>query len=214
MLTKFELEKEFDYQVNTLLQKKFHDAANLSEDEFLSLIEPLKEKVLRLELPAIDLDKGYLPFIIVISPSLLSIEKQMSLVEREGKPGITKLFPRTSEDFKNIESVPIIPQKVHVLVDIDRGKEFLNIIPEDALKTIQSRDRSPLTIEEGVGIVIHHPEFLMKNNCFSLLASRYEGDQRVPAIWINTNKNPNLGWCWDRNPHTWLGSASCKSKFM
>jgi hypothetical protein len=35
------------------------------------------------------------------------------------------------------------------------------------------------------------------------------GNQTVPAIWINSEKHPNLGWCWDRNPHTWLGSASC-----
>ena len=20
---------------------------------------------------------------------------------------------------------------------------------------------------------------------------------------------PKLGWCWDRNPHSWLGAASC-----
>lgn len=51
-------------------------------------------------------------------------------------------------------------------------------------------------------------EFLMKNNCFSLLASRHPGDKRVPAIWINAQKQPNLGWCRVGNPHTWHGSAS------
>ncbi len=79
-------------------------------------------------------------------------------------------------------------------------------------KRLDRPNRSPLTIDEGVAIVTQFPEFLMKNNCFSLLASRHTGNQRVPAIWINANKNPNLGWCWDGNPHTWLGSASCSNR--
>jgi len=43
-------------------------------------------------------------------------------------------------------------------------------------------------IDEGVAIISQFPEFLIKNNCFSLLASRHHGDQRVPAIWINSRK--------------------------
>jgi len=80
------------------------------------------------------------------------------------------------------------------------------------MKIIKESHRSPLTIEEGVAIVTHYPEYLMKNNCFSLLASRHPGDKRVPAIWINAQKQANLGWCWDGNPHTWLGSASCRHR--
>ena len=68
----------------------------------------------------------------------------------------------------------------------------------------------PLTIDEGIAILTHHPDFLQKNNCFSLLASRC-GDQRVPAMWISGGA-PRLGWCWAGNPHTWLGSASCRSR--
>ena len=30
---------------------------------------------------------------------------------------------------------------------------------------------------------------------------------RVPALWIS-ERAPKLGWCWDGNPHTWLGLAS------
>ena len=36
-------------------------------------------------------------------------------------------------------------------------------------------------------------------------------DQRVPAFWISEGR-PKLGWCWDRNPHTWLGTASCATR--
>ncbi|MGL4609836.1 MAG: DUF5701 family protein [Trueperaceae bacterium] len=68
-------------------------------------------------------------------------------------------------------------------------------------------NRSPLTIKEGIAVLTHYPEFLQNNNCFSLFASRTT-DQRVHALWIS-EKQPKLGWCWDRNPHTWLGSVSC-----
>lgn len=99
---------------------------------------------------------------------------------------------------------------LYLLVDIDRGKESINLPPSEAMKIIVGHKRSPLTIDEGIAIVTQYPEFLMENNCFSLLASRIPGNKQVPAIWINGEKRPNLGWCWDGNPHTWLGSASCR----
>jgi hypothetical protein len=136
----------------------------------------------------------------------------MSLIEKDGKTGITKLFPLKPSDFDTISDVNIPDTKVYLLVNIDRGKEYINEPPSEAMKKIVKKGRSPLTIDEGVSIVTHYPEFLIKNNCFSLLASRHTGDKRVPAIWINGNKNPNLGWCWNGNPHTWLGSASCKKR--
>jgi hypothetical protein len=133
-------------------------------------------------------------------------------MEKDGKNGVTVLRPCTPESFKTIDEILVPSTQVYLIVDIDRGKESLNVTPHDAMQLIKTAQRSPLTIEEGVAIVTHFPEFLMKNNCFSLLASRTGKDKRVPAIWINGKKQPNLGWCWDGNPHTWLGSASCKER--
>ncbi|MDQ3099043.1 MAG: DUF5701 family protein [bacterium] len=213
-MNKIEIEQEFDRQIQTLLNKGYPDAANISLAEFNVHIGPLKEKVLSLELQEIDIEQGKLPFVLVVKSELLPAEKAMRLVTRDTKEGITKLDPHHAQDFEVIESVQIPSQNIYLLVDIDRGKHTLNVRPEDALKIIVSLNRSPLTIDEGIAIITHFPEFLIKNNCFSLLASRHSGNQCVPAIWINANKNPNLGWCWDRNPHTWLGSASCHSRVI
>ncbi|WP_433519725.1 DUF5701 family protein [Nonomuraea sp. CA-143628] len=30
-------------------------------------------------------------------------------------------------------------------------------------------------------------------------------------LWISQNA-PELGWCWERNPHTWLGMASAGNR--
>lgn len=158
---------------------------------------------------------GYFDFLAPFAArALYSGEECFSSFKREGKQGITKLYPHEPQDFDTIKSIILPEAEVYLLVDIDRGKENINLPPSEAMNGIISKNRSPLTIDEGIALVTQYPDFLIKNNCFSLLASRHEGDQRVPAIWINAKKEPNLGWCWDGNPHTWLGSASCASRHM
>ena len=78
--------------------------------------------------------------------------------------------------------------------------------PEEAFGVITGRGRSPLTIHEGIAVATHFPWLLVKNHCFMLSGSR-RGDRRVPALWIS-ERAPKLGWCWDGNPHDWLGVAS------
>jgi hypothetical protein len=204
--------EEFERQTQNLIEKQYPQEANISINEFLNILTPLKTILEGTSLSELDIEKGILPFVIVVKSDIVSTEKAMQLVNREGKTGNTKLFPLEPKDFKPISDI-IIPEKmIYLLINIDRGKETINIRPEDALTTIHKQNRSPLTIDEGIAIITQYPEFLIKNNCFSLLASRHTGDQRVPAIWINSEKRPHLGWCWDRNPHTWLGSASCKAR--
>lgn len=207
-----DIHHEFDRQVATLFDKRYTKLAQLSEDTFRSELESLREKLPSSIDVEIDLEKGTLPFVIVVKSSLVSSDQAMELVEKDGKQGITKLFPHEPTDFNTIAEVEIPASNMYLLISIDRGKENINLPPNKAMEMIKEAGRSPLTIDEGIAIVTHYPEYLIKNNCFSLLASRHTGDQRVPAIWINAQKKPNLGWCWDGNPHTWLGSASCKTR--
>lgn len=211
-LTAIQLTNEFDRQVNNLLHKQYPQVAGMSPDAFLKHIEPLRNKLENVQVPQKDLEKGSLPFVIVVTNELIDSEKTMSLVEREGEKGVTILRPHTTKNFTSIDGVALPNSSVYLLVDIDRGKETINVPPNEAMKRMIKENRSPLTIDEGIAIVTHYPEFLIKNNCFSLLASRTGTDKRVPAIWINGKKEPNLGWCWDGNPHTWLGSASCAKR--
>jgi hypothetical protein len=98
----------------------------------------------------------------------------------------------------------------YVLTDVDLGAESRNVRPEDALADILAAGRSPLTIDEGIALILQQPEAIATNWGFSMAGAR-RGDQRVPAFWISDGA-PKLGWCWDRNPHTWLGTASCASR--
>lgn len=201
--------EEFDRQVVTLLHKDYPKLSGMSEKDFEEKLAPLKIFLDGRTFEEPDLENGKLPFVIVIHEKYIPLGTAMTRVIREGKEGIEKLFPHSPSDFHHTADVSIPDKFAYLILDIDRGKNTLNITPEIALQTIKEQSRSPLTIDEGIAIVTHYPDFLKKNNCFSLLASRVRGNQRVPAIWINGKKHPNLGWCWDRNPHTWLGSASC-----
>ncbi len=204
--------KEFEKQVNSLLEKGYPEDAGVTVEKFISMLEPLKKSLESFKMDDVDYVAGRLPFVIVVKGSFLTPEKMISKVLLNSKHGVSKLFPLTSEDFVAIDGVLIPEGQIYLLVDIDRGREYLNVRPQDALLKIKKLNRSPLTIDEGIAVITHYPDFLIKNNCFSLLGSRHPGDQRVPAIWIDASKNPHLGWCWDGNPHTWLGSASCVAR--
>ena len=202
-----DLPSEFDRQLDNLIAKGYPKLANKTVSDFSKLVTPLLSKLSGLSYLKFDSEKGKVPFLIVVSPTLIIAKEQMKALTWNHKPGIEKLFPHQAEEFKSIESVARSSSPVYLLLDINRGDEFLNIRPEDALKAIQEKGNTPITMEEGIALVSQFPDILIKNHCFSLLGSRVEGNQRVPAIWINAQKQANLGWCWDRNPHTWLGSA-------
>lgn len=144
----------------------------------------------------------HIPFVLVVpGTDYEQTAPLMSLNERNG------FHAMDDGDVDVYRSIVQIPEQASLLTDIDTGTEFRTVTPETALKTILARGRTPLTIDEGIALVVVRPDMLRKNKCFSLAASRGKG-QRVPAIWIS-DRRPKLGWCWDRNPHTWLGTASC-----
>lgn len=120
--------------------------------------------------------------------------------------------PEGLAPYRPIEPVGPPPASVYALLDVDRGEEFRDVPPQDALPVVLGRGRTPLTIGEGVATVLAHPAMLEKNRCFMLSGSR-RGDRRVPALWIS-QRAPKLGWCWDGNPHSWLGVASTAGRVV
>ena len=151
--------------------------------------------------------------LLVITRELVSPESRMPLLRLVGsaKPGIVDRN-HDSDALKGLShydplpelEVPVAP--MYVLVGIERGDEYRNVRPLDAKDAIVARGRSPLTIDEGISLATVAPELLVKNHCF-MLAGSSRGDKRMPALWI-ADGAPKLGWCYDRNPHSWLGMAS------
>ena len=199
MWDKKTLEEEFQRQVNNIL-----DIQELSlVDEIQSNLQELKEKAIHLNI------SSEIPFVIVVKSSLVSNDVLMNKVIYKGQNGYINMDPSHPNDFKPISNLDIPDKSIYLITDIDTGKDdTLNVTPFNALKLISNKGRSPLTIDEGVSLLFQYPDIIKTKNAFSLLASRKEG-KMVPAIWISYKK-PRLGWCWENNPHTWLGPASCK----
>jgi hypothetical protein len=103
-----------------------------------------------------------------------------------------------------------VPRAPYLLLDVDTGEDTLGRTPAEVLPELVSRGRLPLTIAEGLAVLVSEPGVLTSRNAFSLLGSR-AGDKRVPALWTSSRR-PRLGWCYQGAPHSWLGSASCAGR--
>ncbi|MDL4775510.1 DUF5701 family protein [Actinomadura xylanilytica] len=211
---------EFDRQVRTLLDKRYHEHAGLSAEAFTELLSPLRATVTKDTAAAgaggtVDApEEGRVPFVLVVTRELVPIEDSIRLTTVAGrtKPGVIDRHYKEGDigRFVSTEETGAPDAPAYVLFGVERGEEFCGAVPNDAMAAIAGRGRTPLTIEEGIALVTQHPSALAKNKCFSLGGSRC-GDRRVPAIWISQNA-PKLGWCWAGNPHTWLGMASAAAR--
>ena len=204
------LNQIFDRQISTLLEQGYPGLTGMSERTLLGHCERLRRRLRSVATGPLDLAAGRIPFVLVVSGRCLDTAAAMARVRRDGRPGLVSMKPVMPADFAPLSSLRLPGSPVYLLGGFDRGDVYRNVAPEDALRRIRKQGRSPLTIEEGVAILTHYPEVLVKNHCFSLSGSRRQ-DQRVPALWLSGGR-PKLGWCWDRNPHTWLGSASCRRR--
>ena len=208
----FMVKSELTRQVEHLVTLGYPELIGLTANAFRAALEPLAkqlaENLSERVSPAASDDgsDGHVDFVLVIESPKAAMSRLLTLIERRGLPAVERLYPRVVNDFAPLESVTLPAGGAYLLLDVERGAEYLNVTPDDALEALVGRGRSPLTIGEGVALLTHFPEFLQPNNCFSMLASR-AGDKRVPALWLS-EKRPKLGWCWAGNPHTWLGSAS------
>lgn len=202
---------EFDRQVANLVQLGYPALAGLSVPAFVAQTEALKRRLTEL---SIRRRPGNIPFVIVVKQELVALESAMPLLNIRGEAGQVNMVPVGPKDFHPIAGLNIPEGSLYLLENIDTGRDTLSVRPEDALKMIRRDRRSPLTIDEGVSLVIQFPQILTDKqtyNCIQMPGSR-RADQRIPSLWISYGK-PRLGWCWDRNKHTWLGSASCSRRF-
>ena len=203
--------QQFAGQVDRLVELGYPGLSGLDESSFRELLEPLSEPAARIP------EQDHVPFVLVVTRELVRSEDTVPLLRLVGgrKPGVVDRN-HAEDDLATYQPLPELgldglgPAKAYLLTGVQRGEEFCNVRPEDALPVILGRGRTPLTIDEGVAVVTHAPQLLEKNKCFMLSGSRRQ-DRRVPAMWISEGA-PKLGWCWDGNPHTWLGVASAAGR--
>jgi hypothetical protein len=197
-----ETELEFDRQVDALVTAGLPEALDLAPECFRAAVEPLRDL-----LPDAEPNGATIPFVVVVPH--LPVVRVLESVHTLGGTGFTTM---DDDDLARFQPLPelAVPSGPYLLLDVDPGADTVNMPPAEVLPRLAAAGRSPLTIAEGLAVLVSDPGVLRGRNCFSLLGSR-AGDKRVPALWIS-DLRPRLGWCYQGAPHTWLGSASCAGR--
>ncbi len=200
---------ELDRQVAAYVDLGFPALLGIDEAAFRARVAPLADALPTAPAaPAVDGDGA--AFVLVLPG--LDVNDAAPAMRRGTRVGMSVIDRDEAPTYRPIAGLDT-PADPYLLVDVDTGSEFCGVRPEDALVTITGRGRTPLTIDEGVAVAVVRPDLLRPNKCFSLPGSRTGTNQRVPAVWIS-ERRAKLGWCWDRNPHTWLGAASAARRVV
>lgn len=199
---------ELDRQVEVYAALGVAGLAGFSRQALHDVVAPL-----RAALPPVHAAVGaadpadHVPFVLVLD---VDPNDAAPAMRRGTRRGVSVIGRDEASTYLPIDGVAVPAGPAYLLTDVDTGSELCGVRPSDALTTVRERGRTPLTMAEGVALTIVRPDLLRPNRCYSLLASR-AGNRRVPAIWIS-ERRPKLGWCWDGNPHTWLGAASAGAR--
>jgi hypothetical protein len=140
----------------------------------------------------------------------LPVVAVLEAVHSVGGSGFTTMDDDDLARFRPLPELQV-PAGPYLLLDVDPGADTLNLPPAEVLPRLTAAGRSPLTIAEGLAVLVADHGVLRSRNCFSLAGSR-AGDKRVPALWVS-DQRPRLGWCYQGAPHTWLGTASCAARW-
>ncbi|SDP51309.1 hypothetical protein SAMN04489867_2719 [Pedococcus dokdonensis] len=197
---------EFDRQVQAYLDAGYPALAGLDDQAFTDLLEPLRDKASRARATSPD----RIAFAVVVTSRLVTADLALPTVHWKATTGWTEYTADDLAGYRPLDGVDVPDRAAYLVTDVDTGTATLDVRAKDAVPLIVAEGRSPLTIDEGVSLLTLWPGILKDRNAFFLPGARDHG-KRVAALWVSKG-HPRLGWCWEGNPHTWLGSASCGSR--
>lgn len=168
----------FEFQVGVLQQKGF----NLPDTDV---------DLLRMLVPA----KPQLFLIVPNRPAELDLSALMVQVEVDSLSGRNELM------FEDSADVIYTPPVAHFLLDVEDGRERLNISPKASFKNISRECRIPYTMWYGI---IHASVFgyVLQNHSLDLVGSRgnlrgvpsLRLDNGIPELYEDLHNDPHEGW--------------------
>jgi hypothetical protein len=194
-----------DRQLDTLNTLGYPALAGLDDAAFAAHVDKLRPLLEDVRAA----DDAALPFLLVVRSTLVPTVAAVERFEVKGKAGWTDMQDEI-DSYLPIEGVDVPDAPVYLLTDVSTGPESLGVTPADALPAIRAAGRTPLTVDEGVALVTQLPTSLTELNAFQAVGSR-AANKRIPSFWMSKGA-PRLGWCWEGNPHSWLGSASAAAR--
>ena len=194
--------EEAQKQLDRIVALGYPDVADMSSAAFRALARPLITALERSDLGT--------NILLVPTHELVSPESLIARTSINRMAGFTTMPPRDIASFLPQDGFEPPEGPFYLVVDPHTGTAYINREPDVARKLIDTDERLPLSIGEGLAIATQHPDWLVKKNGFNLLGSR-STDGRVPSIWMSQNA-PRLGAVWPNSRHTWLGNAYCAAR--
>ncbi len=190
---------EIEKQLDRIVALGYPDVADMTAAAFRALARPLITA----------LEKNDLGDDILLVPTreLVSPESLISRTSINRRAGFTTMPPRDVLGFLPQPGFEPPEGPFYVVVHPHTGTAYVNREPDVARKLMDSDDRLPMTIEEGLAMATQHPDWISEKNGSNLLASR-SADGRVPSLWLS-QRSLRLGAVWPNSRHTWLGNAYC-----
>ena len=194
--------EEIRQQLDRIVALGYPDVADMSADAFRALACPLLDALENSDLGA--------DILLVPTRELVSPESLISRTSINRMAGFTTMPPRDIVSFLPQNGLEQPEGPFYLVINPHTGGSYLNREPDVARKLIDSDERLPLTLEEGLALVTQHTDWLESKNGFNLLGSQ-SADGRVPSIWMSQGA-PRLGAVWPNSRHTWLGNAYCMDR--
>jgi hypothetical protein len=102
--------------------------------------------------------------VLTLSRDVVPVAIAASQVERQGRPVVFgQMAPDDLDAFVPIDAVRLPDAPAYLAIDVNLGADSHNVRPEDALREIVAAGRSPLTLDEGIALVLQQPEVIAPN---------------------------------------------------
>ena len=148
----------FAKQVKTIIERKFHIPAGLSESDFVDRhIRPLKQLLVENDRET-KIAENHIPLLIVVPHTIVPLSYQLEKI-RESINDTPLEHIIKPEWFENAKGVST-PDKPYLLVDVEAGYAMKNTTPKQCVKTFNDEGRFALTVDEGISLISHFPEVL------------------------------------------------------
>jgi hypothetical protein len=101
-----------------------------------------------------DVDRGEVPFVLVVTDAVATVADAVPLlrVGAGAKPGIIDRNFQPGEPAALRPVVELPEGHAYLIAGVQRGDEFRNVPPRQAVDTLAGRGRTPLTIDEGIAL--------------------------------------------------------------
>jgi hypothetical protein len=221
----------FARQVNTIIERKFHIPAGLSESDFVSRhIMPLKQLLVENDKDT-KIEENHIPILIVVPNTIVPLSYQLERI-RESIRDIQLGHIIKPEWFENAKGVST-PDKPYLLLDVEAGYVMKNTTPKKCVKIFKDEGRFALNVDEGIALISHFPEVLeshwvdlpgsvlihkfvgeevMKRGMLSSLPPAFAKATFVPTLNYKYYNYLRLYYIYEVTETPYSGSASCAKR--